>query len=108
MLSLDTYGHLVPGANKQAVGRLDDAADGTARNPGATIMGGQPTNVREHTRLLSEAAILPEGSDPEEGSTVRPTLDAKRRSGGHGQSERVALKVIFPFDALYVGVTPHW
>jgi len=32
-LTVDTYGHLVPGANRQAVNRLDDA---TIRNPAAT------------------------------------------------------------------------
>jgi len=31
-LTVDTYGHLIPGANRQAVDRLDDAA----RNPDAT------------------------------------------------------------------------
>ncbi len=32
-LTVDTYGHLIPGANRQAVDRLDDA---TIRNPAAT------------------------------------------------------------------------
>ena len=32
-LTVDTYGHLIPGANRQAVDRLDDA---TIRNPDAT------------------------------------------------------------------------
>jgi integrase len=32
-LTVDTYGHLVPGANRQAVNRLDDT---TIRNPAAT------------------------------------------------------------------------
>jgi len=32
-LTVDTYGHLIPGANRQAVDRLDDA---TFRNPAAT------------------------------------------------------------------------
>ena len=35
-LTVDTYGHLVPGANRQAVDRLDDDGDTTGRNPGAT------------------------------------------------------------------------
>jgi integrase len=35
-LTVDTYGHLVPGSNRQAVDRLDDAADTTIRNPAAT------------------------------------------------------------------------
>ena len=32
-ITVDTYGHLIPGANKAAVDRLDDATD---RNPAAT------------------------------------------------------------------------
>ena len=32
-LTVDTYGHLIPGANRQAGDRLDDA---TIRNPAAT------------------------------------------------------------------------
>jgi integrase len=35
-LTVDTYGHLVPGANRQVVDRLDDEGDTTGRNPGAT------------------------------------------------------------------------
>jgi len=35
-LTVDTYGHLVPGSNRQAVDRLDDASDTTIRNPAAT------------------------------------------------------------------------
>ncbi len=35
-ITVDTYGHLVPGGNRQAVDRLDDPADATIRNPGAT------------------------------------------------------------------------
>ena len=35
-LTVDTYGHLVPGANRQAVDRLDDVSEATIRNPGAT------------------------------------------------------------------------
>jgi integrase len=32
-VTVDIYGHLIPGANRQAVDRLDDA---TRRNPRAT------------------------------------------------------------------------
>jgi len=32
-VTVDIHGHLIPGANHQAVDRLDDA---TGRNPGAT------------------------------------------------------------------------
>jgi len=33
---VDTYGHLVPGGNRAAVDRLDDAPGATIRNPDAT------------------------------------------------------------------------
>jgi integrase len=36
-ITVDTYGHLIPGRNKAAVDRLDDA---TRRNPGATGVAG--------------------------------------------------------------------
>jgi len=36
-ITVDTYGHLIPGTNKAAVDRLDDA---TRRNPGATGVAG--------------------------------------------------------------------
>jgi integrase len=32
-ITVDVYGHMIPGANRQAVDRLDDA---TIRNPAAT------------------------------------------------------------------------
>lgn len=35
-LTVDIYGHLVPGANRQAVDKLDDAPEVTTRNPAAT------------------------------------------------------------------------
>jgi integrase len=39
-ITVDTYGHLIPGANRGAVNRLDDAdatqRGATRRNPGAT------------------------------------------------------------------------
>jgi integrase len=35
-VTVDTYGHLMPGGNKAAVDRLDDAPDATTRNPDAT------------------------------------------------------------------------
>jgi integrase len=38
-ITVDTYGHLVPGGNRQAVDRLDDAPrDATIRNPDATSL----------------------------------------------------------------------
>jgi hypothetical protein len=38
-VTVDTYGHLVPGGNKAAVDRLDDAPIATTRNPDATSSG---------------------------------------------------------------------
>lgn len=35
-VTVDIYGHLVPGANRAAVDRLDDAPDATIRNLSAT------------------------------------------------------------------------
>lgn len=35
-VTVDTYGHLVPGGNRAAVDRLDDPTDATDRNPRAT------------------------------------------------------------------------
>ncbi len=35
-ITVDTYGHLVPGGNKAAVDRLDGLETATIRNPGAT------------------------------------------------------------------------
>jgi len=38
-ITVDIYGHLVPGGNRQAVDRLDDAPqDATIRNPAATVL----------------------------------------------------------------------
>jgi hypothetical protein len=42
-ITVDTYGHLIPGTNKAAVDRLDDA---TRRNPGATSVAGTLRVVR--------------------------------------------------------------
>jgi len=36
-ITVDTYGHLVPGGNKAAVDRLDDLENATIRNLYATI-----------------------------------------------------------------------
>jgi integrase len=35
-ITVDIYGHLVPGGNKAAVDRLDGLETATLRNPGAT------------------------------------------------------------------------
>jgi len=37
-VTVDIYGHLIPGANRQAVDRLDDATDATVRNLSATVI----------------------------------------------------------------------
>jgi integrase len=39
-VTVDTYGHLVPGGNKAAADRLDDAPAATSRNPDATSRAG--------------------------------------------------------------------
>jgi hypothetical protein len=38
-VTVDTYGHLVPGGNQAAVNRLDDPEDATGRHPDATQTG---------------------------------------------------------------------
>ena len=35
-ITVDTYGHLVPGGNRQAVDKLDGLENATIRNPDAT------------------------------------------------------------------------
>jgi len=35
-ITVDTYGHLIPGGNKAAVDRLDEPENATIRNPDAT------------------------------------------------------------------------
>jgi integrase len=35
-LTVDVYGHLVPGGNRQAVDKLDGLENATIHNPGAT------------------------------------------------------------------------
>ena len=37
-ITVDTYGHLVPGGNKAAVDRLDGLEKTTIRNPDATTL----------------------------------------------------------------------
>lgn len=56
-ITVDTYGHLIPGANRAEVNKLDDSGAWT-RNPGAT----RPTsvqqvvdNMEEHTNLRKQA-----------------------------------------------------
>ncbi|MFI5339799.1 MAG: hypothetical protein ACHQ7N_08170 [Candidatus Methylomirabilales bacterium] len=49
--TVDTYGHLIPGANRQAVNRLDDpeaVLDATKRNPGATSNDPIPVTTRQN------------------------------------------------------------
>ena len=38
-VTVDTYGHLVPGGNKAAVDRLDDAPAATTRPPRRNLSG---------------------------------------------------------------------
>ena len=62
-ITVDTYGHLVPGGNRQAVDKLDEAlflpAEATIRNAGATIEGNTVSGVAvtaqmdyEKTRMI--------------------------------------------------------
>ena len=41
-VTVDTYGHLVPGGNKEAVDRLDAPAGATSRNLDATTVAVAP------------------------------------------------------------------
>ena len=54
-MTVDIYGHLIPGANRQAVDHLDDAI---GRNPGAA-RSRRPSRCRntKPTRFLAIAAI---------------------------------------------------
>jgi integrase len=45
-VTVDTYGHLVPGGNKAAVDRLDDAPAATIRNPAATSVAAAELGAR--------------------------------------------------------------
>jgi integrase len=45
-VTVDTYGHLVPGGNKAAVDRLDEPTAATIRNPDATSMAAPELGVR--------------------------------------------------------------
>jgi hypothetical protein len=55
---VDTYGHLIPGANRQAVDRLDDAPE---RNPDATTndKGGYGVNRNPSSWLVAGAGFEP-------------------------------------------------
>jgi len=49
--TVDTYGHLIPGANRQAVNRLDDpeaVLDETKLNPGPTSNHPIPVTTRQN------------------------------------------------------------
>jgi len=45
-VTVDTYGHLVPGGNKAAVDRLDEPSDATIRNPAATSVAAAELGAR--------------------------------------------------------------
>ena len=49
-VTVDTYGHLVPGGNKAAVDRLDAPVDATIRNRDATTAAVAPVGSRSMTR----------------------------------------------------------
>jgi integrase len=50
-VTVDTYGHLVPGGDKAAVDRLNDSTDATERNPGAISSDAEPA---ERTKKASK------------------------------------------------------
>ncbi len=54
-ITVDTYGHLIPGANRQAVNRLDDAEWKTEGRKSATQA--QPSPSREELPEGGEACI---------------------------------------------------
>ena len=45
-VTVDTYGHLVPGGNKEAVDRLDDRIAASIRNPDATSQAAADLEAR--------------------------------------------------------------
>jgi integrase len=45
-VTVDTYGHLVPGGNKAAVDRLDEPLTATVRNPAATATAAAELGAR--------------------------------------------------------------
>ena len=63
-LTVDTYGHLIPGANKAAVDRLDDpSCISSATNRRATTAEGPRIDVGRHQSELS-GFVEGEGGDP--------------------------------------------
>jgi len=54
-VTVDVYGHLVPGGNRAAVDRLDDGPDATICNPCATgARSGAGTGCRGSRKLLKK------------------------------------------------------
>ena len=45
-MTVDTYGHLVPGGNKEAVDKLDGLEDAAIRNPAATTASNRVSKKR--------------------------------------------------------------
>ena len=56
-ITVDTYGHLVPGGNRQAVDRLDDLPETTICNQHPRRCFGETCKYRE--RLLAAGGIEP-------------------------------------------------
>jgi integrase len=68
-ITVDTYGHLVPGGNRQAVDRLDDVPGGNSQDQGVTgsemvaAPSGRKTGMCEGLKSLRNLA-RPEGFEP--------------------------------------------
>jgi integrase len=73
-ITVDTYGHLVPGANRQAVDRLDDT---TGRNLYATSSSAPGSDSLEDRELTSDREYL-----RTKWSTRRGMSSLRERSGG--------------------------
>ncbi len=68
-ITVDTYGHLIPGANRGAVNRLDDAA---AAQPDATQA--QPDAFVDDVDLSEDADLLGESGEPRWNRTINPQI----------------------------------
>ncbi len=67
-ITVDTYGHLIPGANRGAVDRLDDAPT----QPSATQAQPEPYDAYE--ALDKIAILLGESGEPRRNRTYNPQI----------------------------------
>ena len=68
-ITVDTYGHLMPGANRGAVNRLDDAAP---MQPSATQA--QPDALHNAGEDLEDADLFEESGEPRWNRTINPQI----------------------------------